>query len=182
MKTLLYYTFLLIIFYGVFGCTNNSDCKQDIAPCVDWPGKVLNLPLSSEFLLYGKDSVKYNYSESPYKILVFIGASECIGCKLNILNWKKFIHEVDSITLNKAHFIFVLEPIYPREVYTILKSHQFSIPVYIDTSKQFRLINQINDEASYVFLLDHNNQVLYTGDPLSNKEIRESYLRLIQFQ
>lgn len=124
---------LLFLLLSLHACTSKS--KKDMEYVKGWHGKKISLPSESDFLLFGRDSVVYDYSSFPYKIVLVIGKEQCISCKFDVAKWQELIQQVDSITSFKVGFVFVLEPFYQHDVYVMLRSHQFMTPVFIDNNK-----------------------------------------------
>lgn len=169
---------LLFLLLSLHACTSKS--KKDMEYVKGWHGKKISLPSESDSLLFGRDSVVYDYSSFPYKIVLVIGKEQCISCKFDVAKWQELIQQVDSITSFKVGFVFVLEPIYQHDVYVMLRSHQFMTPVFIDTNNTFRSMNKISDNDSHVWLLDSNNRIIYIGDPTVNQKINKEYMELVR--
>lgn len=45
-----------------------------------------------------------------YKILTYVDSVGCIGCKLQLTEWKKYIMEMDSLFDNSIQFLFFFSP------------------------------------------------------------------------
>ncbi len=72
-----------------------------------------------------------------------------------------------------------MNPVYQRELYTILKLHEFSIPVCVDNNEDIRLLNNMPLNTSHVFLLDQQNRIICVGNPITNRHIRELYKKYL---
>lgn len=174
-------TYLLMMLSCIFLSSCNNRPSNDSNRAVEyWYNREVIFPEDLDFRLYGRDTMKYDYSRHPFKVLILLGSTDCIACKLNIDGWQRFIEDMDSLAPSKISFVFVLEPLYKREIYTILRGHEFLIPVCLDENREFRKNNKIVNSDSFIFLLDRDNRVLCTGNPLSNSMIREVYKECIQ--
>lgn len=98
------------------------------------------------FLLYGKESVDYDYSTADYKILALMDSVSCIECQLRIDDWRRFITDVDSLTNANIRYLFVMKPVSERNLYDILKDEDFQIPVCTDGA-EFRKSIKWNSRA-----------------------------------
>ena len=168
---------LFLFLLSISGCMEKH-CSN-IKEASKWKGKQLILPAKNCYSQFGRDSVIYDIANSSYKILVLIGKEECISCKFNIGNWKNLILEVDSITSSKTEFIIIMEPLYQREIYTMLKSYNFLTPICIDNNCLFRKTNKMSDSESHGWLVDPNNRIINIGDPTINKNVYNDYLNMI---
>lgn len=152
--------------------------KDEIRYIKSWYGKNVILPENMTFRLYGKDSVNYDLSKSDYKVLILLDSISCIECQLRLDDWKRFMKDADSLTNAKIDFLFVMSPISRRDLYEVLESENFQIPVCTDGA-EFKKINDMILTGIHVFLLDQNNQIICVGNPLTRKRIRDLYLKLV---
>lgn len=139
-----------------------------------WHGRTISFPEHMIFKKYAQKETDFEYQKSQYKVLVLLGGESCVSCRLHIDDWQRFICDMDSVGADIG-YIFIMSPIYQRELYTVLKSYDFSLPVCIDNDKEFRDMNNISLNASHVFLLDKQNRVIIVGDPIVNIHIRNLY-------
>lgn len=168
-----------IVFCSIFLCLYSCVSKHSNEQ-IKGQQEHIALPLESQFMKFAKDTIYYNYSSFPYKMLVFISKGECISCKFRIDKWQNMINRVDSTFPSKVGFIFILEPVYRHEIYIMLKSFQFQTPVFVDSYGWFRKVNKIKDYDSHVWLLDSNNRVISNGDPTVDHDINDQYFNLLK--
>lgn len=145
----------------------------------EWYGKTILLPDTMTFRLFAREKVPFEYSRDQYKIAIFISGVDCISCKLRIDDWQRFIQDLDSTAVNVS-FLFIMDPIYQRELYTVLRAYRFSTPVCVDSSKEIRRINNMSLNDSHIFLLDQQNRIVGIGDPIVNERIRKLYKKLLK--
>ena len=169
------YVVLIVSFLGtlISACVNKKEqyVKQ-------WYGKTIQFPDSMTFKRHARDKCFFDYRGGRYKVLILLGNVECISCRLKIDDWQRFIQDVDT-TVFGVNYIFIMNPVYQRELYTILKLHEFSIPVCVDNNEDIRLLNNMPLNTSHVFLLDQQNRIICVGNPITNRHIRELYKKYL---
>lgn len=169
------YVVLIVSFLGtlISACVNKKEqyVKQ-------WYGKTIQFPDSMTFKRHARDKCFFDYRGGRYKVLILLGNVECISCRLKIDDWQRSIQDVDTTVLG-VNYIFIMNPVYQRELYTILKLHEFSIPVCVDNNEDIRLLNNMPLNTSHVFLLDQQNRIICVGNPITNRHIRELYKKYL---
>ena len=169
------YVVLIVSFLGtlISACVNKKEqyVKQ-------WYGKTIQFPDSMTFKRHARDKCFFDYRGGRYKVLILLGNVECISCRLKIDDWQRLIQDVDTTVLG-VNYIFIMNPVYQRELYTILKLHEFSIPVCVDNNEDIRLLNNMPLNTSHVFLLDQQNRIICVGNPITNRHIRELYKKYL---
>lgn len=169
------YVVLIVSFLGtlISACVNKKEqyVKQ-------WYGKTIQFPDSMTFKRHARDKCFFDYRGGRYKVLILLGNVECISCRLKKDDWQRFIQDVDTTVLG-VNYIFIMNPVYQRELYTILKLHEFSIPVCVDNNEDIRLLNNMPLNTSHVFLLDQQNRIICVGNPITNRHIRELYKKYL---
>lgn len=174
MKYFCYGILICVILLNILGAC--VDKKEQYVR--QWYGKTLLFPDSIVFRLFAREKVFFDYTKTKYKLAVFIGDADCISCKLKIDDWLRFKQDLDS-TSSDITFLFIMNPIYRRELYTVLKSYNFSTSVCIDNSKEIRTLNNIPLNTFHVFLLDWENKIIGVGDPIANIKVRNLYKKCI---
>ena len=169
------YVVLIVSFLGtlISACVNKKE--QYVK---HWYGKTIQFPDSMTFKRHARDKCFFDYRGGRYKVLILLGNVECISCRLKIDDWQRFIQDVDTTVLG-VNYIFIMNPVYQRELYTILKLHEFSIPVCVDNNEDIRLLNNMPLNTSHVFLLDQQNRIICVGNPITNRHIRELYKKYL---
>ena len=77
--------------------------------------------------------------------------------------------------------MFFLQPKERIEMEYLLKGYDFNLPICIDMNNQLSKLNHLHvDSIPQVFLLNRENQVILTGNPISNQEIHNSFLKVIR--
>lgn len=168
------------IVIGMFMLLSCSQQKQTLPQLLEeWQGKRIVFPADPVFTRYGKDTVDFKITQSPYAVLFYVDSSSCVSCKLKLDEWKSFRHEVDSLGGEVQYLFFIHNRRY-KYVRNILKSESFDWPVCLDADNTLDKLNHFPaDEQLHAFLLDRDKQVLVVGDPMRNLEIRNLYLKRI---
>lgn len=175
-KTILYCLFLLFL----FSCGGNKR-KENITHLVaEWQGKKVFFPDKVIFTRYLTDTTDYQIPESEYKILIYVDSFGCTSCKAQLPRWKEFISYIDSITHKNIPFLFFFHPKNKNEMLYLLKVSDFKMPVCIDWQDNLNKLNNFPSNRSFqTFLLNNENRVILTGNPIHNLAIKELYIKQI---
>ena len=84
---------------------------------------------------------------------------------------------VNSATNDTIPFLFFFYPKDMEEMKYLIQSADFSYPVCTDTGDRLNRLNHFSSDVS--FLLDENNHVIATGNPVLDMDIRNLYLEKI---
>jgi len=151
--------------------------KNKIAHLVyEWQGKEILFPENVVYTRYVTDTVEYELPQSEYKILMYVDPIGCINCKLQLNEWKEFMHQIDSAAIGEIPFLFYFQTKNAKEIYYILRQDKFDHPVCIDTDGELNKLNQFpSDIAFQTFLLNKENKVVVIGNPIYNPAVKELY-------
>ena len=128
----------------------------------------------------GKDTLYSPSDQAPYKMLVYTDSVGCTSCKLNLILWKYYKDELDSIAPKKVDFAFYFQPKNEKELAHLFRRDRFEQVVYIDSAGALKKMNGLEEEMAYqCFLLDKDNKVLAIGNPTVNPELWEVYKKMI---
>ena len=166
---------ILFSFLFILSCT---DGRNKIERQVnEWTNKEILFPGNPVFTSMVKDTVPYRIPKTDYKVVVFVDSVGCISCKLQLPKWKKFMHEVDSLSDGNVPFVFFFQTKDVRELRYILRRDNFSHPVCIDTEDSFYKLNRFPGEMMFqTFLVDSENRVKVIGNPIHNLSVKDLYL------
>lgn len=168
---------LLVLF--LCACGNN---KKSIASMLsEWQGKEIVFQ-GRPIFTQGKDTVDY-LKQTKYKILVYTDSIGCVGCKLRLEDWRKFIAHTKTVTNEPVQFLFFFSKLSPEKVNNILKDYQFEIPVCVDIRDSIGILNDFPEDFRYqTFLLDDKNKVLIVGNPIYNPKIGQLISDILKSQ
>lgn len=174
--------YLLVLLLVFCSC---GDRRKNYIDCIveEWIGKEVLFPSNATYSVLGeRDTINLLQLKTGYRIISYVDSKGCINCKLQLPYWKKFINEVDSVCIDsKIPFLFYFHPKNESELYSLLKSYNFTYPICVDANDSLNKLNRFPADMMFqTFLLDSNNTVLAIGNPILNPKIRELYLDIIQ--
>ncbi len=169
----------LFILIFLFSC-KETDKERITRLMLEWQGKEIQFPSKMTFTKFGSDTVDYQFSDSEYKILVYVDSMGCASCKLQLSKWKEYITTLDSITKGTIPVLFIFQSDNHREIKSILKKERFDLPVCIDSKDSLNKLNHFSNDIHFqTFLLDKYNCVKVIGNPIHNLKVRDLYLNTI---
>ena len=177
-----FYLYILLIATTFFSCHNEQKEKENkIAHLVsEWQGKRIQFPENLTFTRYLTDTTDFQIPQSEYKVLIYVDSMGCTSCKLQLHKWKELIEYTDSVTQGKVPFLFFMHPKDKLEIQYLLRGNEFDLPVCIDLKNKLDKLNHFKtDTTLQVFLLDNNNKVIVTGNPINDTKTKELYLKQI---
>ena len=104
--------------------------------------------------------------------------ADCMGCKLYLDRWKMWMEGADAPDKDKAMFLFFLYPDDREELQFLLEGDEFEYPVCIDMDNRMGELNGFT--ADTYLLLDAENHVVLTGNPIADERIKRLYLERIE--
>ncbi|MDO4185236.1 MAG: DUF1573 domain-containing protein [Bacteroidales bacterium] len=173
----------VFLFVCVFlaSCSGTENQTDVLSMVNDWTGREITFPESPVFTIQDRDTVLYDFYGSPYKILTYIDAKECISCNFDLKSWMSFISEMDSTLQVRVPIIFYFGTPHTSEVKHITRSEKFDYPICIDRDDQLNALNKFPESRDFhTFLLDKENKIVAIGSPASNVRIKDLYMGIIQ--
>lgn len=162
--------------FCLIACTPNKKSADVIAD--KWLGKEIIFPKKSVFTRLMKDTTAFNISQATMKIVTYVDTTDCMGCKLQLNKWKEFMSTVSSSAHNDTiPFLFFIYPKDMEEIEYLIQSENFSYPVCIDIDDQLNKLNSFSSDIC--LLLDENNHVIATGNPVLDSDVKNLYLEKI---
>lgn len=160
------YSFLVLFLYS---CAGQN--KEKIALILgEWQGKEIVFQRNPIFI-QGNDTVDY-LKQTKYKMLIYTDSIGCVGCKLRLGDWRRFMAYIGTITDEQIQFLFFFSHLSVAAVNNVLKDYEFKIPVCVDVKDSIGILNDFPKDLRYqTFLLDDKNRVLIVGNPIYNPQI-----------
>jgi hypothetical protein len=173
-----FFFFFFIFFAAIFVSCKKDNRKDEITQIIQtWQGKEILFPNDITFTMHGIDTVAYEISTSPHKIVMYIDSVGCMSCRFHFDRWNEFISEIDSLTNATVPVLFFFHAKNPREISQHLQRDNINIPVVFDLQDKLNTLNQFPTHQQFqTFLLDEENKVVLIGNPVNNLTIREMYL------
>lgn len=173
------YLFLLCIFIFVISSCKETEKERITRLEKEWQGKTVVFPQKPVFTLFA-DTLDWQVPDSEYKVLAYVDSTGCVSCKLQLLKWREWIREVETVTGKAFPFVFFFHAKKPRDIIYTMKRDQFDYPVCLDTEGELNRLNRFPaDIAFQTFLLDRENRVVVIGNPIHNPSVKELYLKYI---
>lgn len=158
-----------------------DDRSASVADIVSqWEGREILFPENSVFTIQGRDTVDFQFQNAPYKILTYVDSVGCMSCKLQLMNWSKYIQELDSVTGNSVPVAFFINASDKKELSYITRRDGFKHPVCFDEKDELNSLNQFSADMTFqTFLLNGENRVVGIGNPVHNANVKALYYRII---
>lgn len=149
-----------------------ASCRQ-----ADGIGKEIKFPEEAVFTRMGRDTVLVETDRPVWKIVAYADTTDCMGCKLYLDRWKMWMEGADAPDRDRAMFLFYLYPKDVEELQFLLEGDEFDYPVCIDMDNRMGELNGFTADA--YLLLDAQNRVVLTGNPIADESTKRSYLKRI---
>lgn len=173
-----YYFYGLLVFFLV-SCRETKNREQLATLLKEWEHKEIIFPSHVVFTVQGNDTVDFHLKDQ-YKVLVYTDSTGCTRCRLRLLDWKKFMKQVDSTSTDSVQFLFFFFPKKGRRLHESLKADLFTTPVCIDEKDSLNLLNHFPQRSDFqTFLLNEKNKVVAVGNPVYNNKVRDLYLKIL---
>lgn len=167
---------LILQLFFLVACDNNNFIKRNET---EWIGKKISFPLKLEYFSSNTDTTIKSCLPT-YRILLYADSVGSLERKLNLLAWKRYICEIDSIVPEIVDFLFIIESKEKEKLKYILKNSKFEYPIFMDLKGELSLLNKFpTDMNMQCFLLDSINRIISVGNPILNPQIGELYKRII---
>lgn len=173
-------TIVLFVLVALTSCKNRFEREAE-SIVKEWTGKtIVNIPDSNYIVHNGKTLDTCSLAKSELMIVSYINRSEATSCMLHLHDWEKFISYIDSLTNKQVKCALIANPENKYEFIDILEKYGFKHPIYIDEKDDFNKANHFPSKMSFhTFLVDNKNKVIFIGNPINSKGVRESYINLL---
>jgi hypothetical protein len=176
-KPAILFFFLLFVSLFVIGCKKENQRNRLAQIIQEWQGKEILFPSNIIFTLHGRDTLTYKIPASPHKIVVYVDSVGCTACDFSFSEWKKFVDEVGRATFGSVPVLFFFHAKNPIEISRSLRIYNIDTPVVFDLNDELNTLNRFPSNQDFqTFLLDENNRVVFIGNPVNNRSIRNLYL------
>jgi hypothetical protein len=169
---------LIVISFSSCIFKNNQKDKQIINTSIKIP------EFDRHIFLCTNDTMNYslynkNLKEFAFKIVVYADSLNCIDCDLNLIEWKQHIREIQKRDLNVC-FLFILNINYLYDIKKIMQRDNFHYSIWFDKDKYFAKLNNFPEDVKFItFLLNKENKILLTGNPINNSNNWNFYINTI---
>lgn len=123
--------------------------KEEVINSVnEWIGKEILFPKSSVFTIRGIDTIDFALNKSDYKIVSYIDTAGCVSCQLKLVEWQRFMGEVDAASPKHTPFIFYLYPKDTQDLLIEFRREAFDYPVCLDEKDEFHCLNKLAESKA----------------------------------
>lgn len=169
----------LICLFCLLSC-NGNEGKGELKSLVEkWNNKEIVFPQKMAYTTFDGDTVEHKPGYD-YLLLSYIDSLSCISCKLNLIQWDKFIKQVKKESNKSIAVMFYISNSNKTDVNLILKHNKFYYPVCIDKNDSLNILNKFPSNLMFqTFLLNAENRVVAIGNPVHNNNIKQLHLNII---
>jgi len=166
----------LILPVLLLSCKSNNNTLRIVK---EWQGRQVLIPVTVTFKVMGKDTLCPDILQKPYKILTYIDSTGCIGCQLDLFQWKRLIDSC-KVHYPSVSFCFVIHSTdYSYLTKAVLES-DFNYPIIYDRQNEFDKLNHFPLNPLRTFLLNEENEIEIIGSPITNPKIWNLYRQIIE--
>jgi hypothetical protein len=168
-----------IIVVGVFMIINGCDYIKNGKRLI----KLSQTPIKIEYPLkrYDLENKWTDYERNnKYKVINYIDAT-CSTCIETLIDWKRFMQKHRDWEID---YYFYIKPTDIEFLAEFLKDIEFNYPIIIDEGNQFLKNNnrpiEENLSAKIIWLINAENKIIISGDPINNSRILKAYESVFQ--
>jgi len=160
-------------------------CKRDKRSAAEktvaeWIGREVVFPGERDCFHMGRDTVCPPRGDVPYTVLLYTDSVGCTSCRLNLILWKHYMREMDSIAPGRVGFAFYFQPKSRRELGLLLRRERLEQVVFVDMAGSLAQANRFPEDMDYqCFLLGQSNKVMAIGNPTLNPKLWDLYKAIV---
>lgn len=116
--------------------------------------------------------------DRPFKILTFI-SGECTPCIQKLFEWETFHNELEKF--NNVQIFFVIQSVdHEYFIHMFKQEIPYNYLLLFDPDNEFFNNNKLPREKLFqTMLLNIENKIIITGNPIYNKELKELYINIL---
>lgn len=184
IKSIVNLILIQIILLSLIGCIdqNIKEREKEIEATVKkYYMKKIIFPDS--LFVYHRDTVIIMDStmikDRPFKILAFI-SGECTPCIQKLFEWVSFHNELEKF--NSVQIFFVIQNVDHEYFIQMFKQEiPYKYSLLFDPHNEFFEINKLPPEKLFqTMLLNIENKIIITGNPIYNKDLKELYINILK--
>ncbi len=172
LRIVIFYLISLLSIAFFISCNKSADSEGSIKKdgIVIFP-ETMSLAGERNFIIESAD----------YTIVSYYDSTDCMGCSMKLSYWQDFMEEMaKNFPKSKLNILIISGLTNEKELITIKRRAGFKYKIAIDNNQIFRKSNNLpEDKRSNTFLIDSNNRVIATGNPLYDKGIFQEYVDFI---
>lgn len=165
----------------LIACNSDKDRKSEIVE--EWLGKEIEFPSDLIFTI-DNDTIEYEIDDCDYKIFHYVDSGGCTGCKLTLPAWEQLMGEVMTNQEIDVKLLMVVNTSNPIELRKNIKRYRFKYPISYTTENMLSYVidKSWDNQHSHTFLLNDNNEIVLTGNPVLNEDVRDLYRKKLKIR
>lgn len=168
---------LLFVIVCFISCQPKKNASEQVVR--EWQGKEIKLPDSIIYKVLGRDTLCSDVWDKSYKIISYFDSTGCIGCRLDLRQWKRF-YDTCSVYQPSISLLLVVCSSDYSFLEQMLVDHEFSHPIIYDEQDLFDKLNHFPPQYQFrTFLLGKDNKVVLVGSPMNSPKMWELYKNAI---
>ncbi len=160
------------------GCSGQGN-RVIAADIEKWHRKEIIIPASLKYYVKG-EQVDYDIDDCDFKLVTYVRSGSCSSCMMKLKEWRKALADFDTISTRDINLVMIVSSDTPDKIALIARQDDFNYPIAIDSPGVTDSINGFPEDSRFCsFLLNRYNRVVAIGNPATNPNIRELYIRRI---
>ncbi len=166
--------FLFMVFLNT---ANNSlvSSKRNLGKQITFDDSSKRFNSVNDSILFLSDLI--NQSQKKFKIVSLVNAS-CSDCIEELQGWRRIRKLIDSVRVDII--LIAYDAPFDMVKYNVVDVAKFKQPVFYDCNNHFSRINNLQQGDFKTFLIDTNNKIVISGNPIKNPHLIKSYKELIR--
>lgn len=158
---------IILFFVIILTSCNNISCSEVTLDNID-----LEYMIEQELILPARMEINKSYS-----IVNYIDG-DCSVCFEKFILWEKLIDSNEDIARN-TRIIFIVSTTNIHKFEYFYEKAGLKILYHFDKENTYCKINNIEDPRLHTMLIDSLKKIKLVGDPLRNKKLLNTYLKII---
>lgn len=166
-------------------CACNSQKKELQEKVEKMQSTTINIPYD-RMVRWTSDSIKAisPWNKAKLKLVHYVDSAACSTCYLHKVASYELLFQMEKLSNNEFYNIFIVNPDKKARKIIELDFIDKKTPqtIFVDSTDVFKEANpNIPSESMYhTFLLDENNKVILVGNPMSNQQVKDMMLSVVE--
>lgn len=179
----------VIIAFFIIGCCLFYSCdsqKKEVQNKVEeMQSTAIKIPYE-RMACWTNDSVSAIsiWDIAKLKLVHYVDSAMCSSCFLQKAATDEFLHRMKALPSSEFCNVFIISPgnKTKKKLETDFREKRIPQTIFVDTANVFMELNpNIPGETMYhTFLLDENNKVILVGNPMSNQQVEDMMLSVVE--
>ena len=170
-----------VLIAALFAGCQEQKTKKQIEKLLS---EAIVVPPGIKQVLLGRDTVLVKDGSAAARLVIYTDSLSCSTCRLSFMFEYNDILTLHEESGGKFEPIFIFSPKAGQsdQIRNTLLLNRFDYPILLDEKGLFPAANPHipTDKEFHTFLLDHNGNIVLTGNPISNPALWELYKEQIR--